>query len=77
MKNRLTPADKKAMLYDAIILSYKVGYSSSIFVGHALSFYNYDEVYKIICKYNKEHIEQGGDDLFEFVDTKTYYGFFN
>ena len=72
---KLTASDKRRMLIDAIILCYKVGEYNEALVGNPLSFYNFDKVFDYIVELNKENIEQGGDDFFEYIGQKTYYGY--
>ena len=68
-KIKLTPTEKKQMLIDVINLSYNVGRNATSFVGHPLSYYNFEAVLNVLKKYNIENIEQGGDDFFEFNDS--------
>jgi hypothetical protein len=72
---KLTAFDKRMMLLDAIELVYKTGGRNESLVGNPLSFYNFDKVFEYIVALNEENIEQGGDDFFEYIGRKTYYGY--
>jgi len=74
METKLTINERRSMLTDAIILSYKVGNHSTQLVGRPLSYYDFNKVFELIVELNKENIEQGGDDFFEYSEGN-YYGF--
>ena len=65
-KPKLTSSDKRQMLIDCVELCYKTGTCRSNLVGHPLSYYNYDNLWDVIKSLNKENIEQGGNDMFEY-----------
>ena len=70
---KLSPTTKRQMLKDAIILCYNTGTYAGTLIGHELSYYDFDGVFELIKSLNKENIEMGGNDLFEFEDN--YYGY--
>ena len=72
MKN-LSVADKRMMLTDAVILSYKVGSYCTNLLGHNLSFYDFDKVFNLIKELNDDSIQMGNNDFFEGMDD--YYGY--
>lgn len=72
-KEKLSNNNKRQMLIDAIILSYKTGNQTIDLVGHQLSYYNYDALFNLIKKLNYENIEQGGDDFFEYKENNKYF----
>ena len=65
METKLTINERRKMLVDAILLSYKVGNNSTQLVGHPLSYYDFNKVFELIKELNEDNIEQGGDDFFE------------
>jgi hypothetical protein len=69
---KLTIQQKKKMIEDAVILSYKTGYSSYNLVGKPLSHFDYEKLLKYIKALNGENIEQGGDDFFEYNTNYPY-----
>ena len=66
-KVKLTPAEKRRMLVDAVHMCYKVGGCATAFVGRPLSFYNYNSIFVEIHKMSNENIEQGGDSFFDYA----------
>lgn len=64
----LNKKQKIKMIEDAVILSYKTGNSSYNLVGKPLSYFDYTKLLEHIKELNKENVEQGGDDFFEYQD---------
>lgn len=60
------------MIEDAIILSYKTGNSSYNLIGKSLNYFDYELLLEHIKTLNKENIEQGGDDFFEYNENYPY-----
>ena len=73
MKENLTPADKRMMLTDAVILTYKTGSYCTNLLGHNLSYYDFDKVFNLIKELNEQSISMGNNDFFEGMDN--YYGY--
>lgn len=70
---KLSPEDKRMMLTDAVILTYKVGSYCTNLLGHPLSYYDFDKVFNLIKELNADSIRMGNDDFFEGMEN--YYGY--
>jgi hypothetical protein len=72
---KLTKDDKEQMLIDAIVMSWRTtNGASSILVGHPLSFYNYDALFKMLQELDNDMIDQGGESFLypEYGTTRDY-----